>query len=82
MPLRCDRSRVEVKRVQEKVSRWLANYDFVSDFNPYLLKVSSAQIDERTTIAMDFSDISKEFGGNGMEGMEMGWISWVYCDGA
>ena len=73
MPLRCDRSGVEVKRVQEKVSRWLANYDFVSDFNPYLLKVSSAQIDERTTIAMDFSDISKEFGGNGMEGMEMGW---------
>ena len=70
MPLRCDRSGVEVKRVQEKVSRWLANYDFVSDFNPYLLKVSSAQIDERTTIAMDFSDISKEFGGNGME---MGW---------
>ena len=56
MPLRCDRSGVEVKRVQEKVSRWLANYDFVSDFNPYLLKVSSAQIDERTTIAMDFSD--------------------------
>ena len=25
------------------------------------------------TIAIDFSDISKEFGGDGMEGMEMGW---------
>ena len=26
-----------------------------------------------TTLALDFSDLSKPFGGEGMEGMAMGW---------
>ena len=45
--------------------------DFIAEV--YGKKSKTFTYDERTTIAMDFSDISKEFGGNGMEGMEMGW---------
>ena len=42
--------------------------DFIAEV--YGKKSKTFTYDERTTIAMDFSDISKEFGGNGME---MGW---------
>ena len=73
VPLREGNDRVEVKRVQEMVSRWLANYDFDAKLNEYLLGHASEITNERTTFAIDFSDISKEFGGNGMDGMEMGW---------
>ena len=73
VPLREGNDRVEVKRVQEMVSRWLANYDFDEKLNKYLLGHAEGTTNERTTFAIDFSDISKEFGGDGMDGMEMGW---------
>ena len=72
-PLRNSNSRIEAKRVQEMVSRWLVNYDFDGKLNPYLLGHAAQAADERTTFAIDFSDISKEFGGSGMEGMEPGY---------
>ena len=72
VPLRADNSRIEAKRAQEMVSRWLMNYDFDGKLNPYLLGHAARAAGERTTFAIDFSDISKEFGGSGMEGMEPG----------
>jgi len=72
-PLRLDNGKDEVKRVQEMVSRWLVNYDFCARLNPYLLASAKPLVGGRSTIAIDFSDISKEFGGEGMEGMEKGW---------
>ena len=69
--LRADSSRAEAKRAEEKVSGWLGRWDFSKPVNPWLLKRAEASDDE--TYAVDFSDISKEFGGEGMEGMAMGW---------
>ena len=70
-PLRADSSRAEAKRAEEKVSGWLGRWDLSSPVNPWLLKRAEASDDE--TYAVDFSDISKEFGGEGMEGMAKGW---------
>ena len=70
-PLRADSSRAEAKRADEKVSGWLGRWDFSKPLNPWLLGRAEASDDE--TYAVDFSDISKEFGGEGMEGMAMGW---------
>lgn len=70
-PLRADSSRAEAKRAGEKVSGWLGRWDFAKPLNPWLLGKASASDDE--TYAVDFSDISKEFGGDGMEGMARGW---------
>ena len=70
-PLRADSSRAEAKRAEEKVSGWLGRWDFAEALNGWLLKRVIASDD--ATYALDFSDISKEFGGKGMEGMAMGW---------
>ena len=69
--LRADSSRAEAKRAEEKVSGWLGRWDFSKPLNPWLLGRAEASDDE--TYAVDFSDISKEFGGEGMEGMAKGW---------
>ena len=69
--LRADSSRAEEKRAEEKVSGWLGRWDFSKPVTPWLLGRAEASDDE--TYAVDFSDISKEFGGEGMEGMAMGW---------
>ena len=74
--LRENEGRLERKRVQELMSGWLNAYDFAALLNPYLLARSAADVTDEATLAVDFSDISKEFGGDGMEGMEMG------CDGS
>ena len=70
-PLRADSSEAEAKRAQELVSGWLGRWDFAAPMNPWLLKRAVAS--DEATYALDFSDISKEFGGAGMEGMAMGW---------
>ena len=71
-PLRADASRAECKRAQERVSGWLGNYDFVEATGGWLLKnIPEGRLDG-CTFAVDFSDISKVFGGGGMEGMAMG----------
>ena len=74
--LRENEGRLERKRVQELMSGWLNAYDFAALPNPCLLARSAADVTDEATLAVDFSDISKEFGGDGMEGMEMG------CDGS
>ena len=71
--LRADNSRAEAKRAEEKVSGWLGRWDFAGPMNPWLLGKASACASDGETYAVDFSDISKEFGGEGMEGMAMGW---------
>ena len=71
--LRADSSRSEAKRAEEKVSGWLGRWDFAKPLNPWLLGKASECASDDETYAVDFSDISKEFGGEGMEGMAMGW---------
>ena len=71
-PLRENASKAEGKRVQERVSGWLGNYDFVEATGGWLLKNIPEDRLDGCTFAVDFSDISKVFGGEGMEGMAMG----------
>ena len=71
-PLREDSSKPERKRAQERVSGWLGNYDFVGETGGWLLKNIPEDRLDGCTFAVDFSDISKVFGGEGMEGMAMG----------
>ena len=71
-PLRENASKAEGKRVQERVSGWLGNYDFVEATGGWLLKNIPVDRLDGCTFAVDFSDISKVFGGDGMEGMAMG----------
>ena len=68
-----DRDATSSKGRQEKVSGWLERYDFASSVREYLWKEGIALISRNTVIAVDSGDISKEFGGAGMEGMEMGY---------
>ena len=71
-PLRANASKAECKRAQERVSGWLGNYDFVEATGGWLLKNIPVDRLDGCTFAVDFSDISKVFGGEGMEGMAMG----------
>ena len=71
-PLRENSSKPERKRAQERVSGWLGNYDFVEATGGWLLKNIPEDRLDGCTFAVDFSDISKVFGGDGMEGMAMG----------
>ena len=61
------------KGLQEKVSGWLARYDFATPVREHLWRDGVALVGRDTVIAVDSGDISKEFGGAGMEGMEMGY---------
>ena len=58
---------------QEKVSGWLARYDFASPVRDHLWREGARLVGRDTVVAVDSGDISKEFGGAGMEGMEMGY---------
>ena len=71
-PLRANASKAECKRAQERVSGWLGNYDFIEATGGWLLKNIPENRLDGCTFAVDFSDISKVFGGEGMEGMAMG----------
>ncbi len=72
-PLRRDASAAEAKRANERVSGWLGRWDFATAVNPWLLGKAQEAASDEATFALDFSDISKEFGGKGMEGMGKGW---------
>lgn len=61
------------KGLQEKVSGWLLRYDFAAPVHDYLWREGARLIGPDTVIAVDSGDISKEFGGKGMEGMEIGY---------
>ena len=67
--LRADSSRSEAKRAEEKVSGWLGRWDFAKPLNPWLLGKASGCASDDETYAVDFSDISKEFGGGA-------WKAW------
>ena len=71
--LRGNSSAAEGKRTQERVSGWLGNYDFTADAGRFLLSGIPVDAGDGQTYALDFPDISKEFGGRGMDGMAMGW---------
>ena len=58
---------------QERISGWLNRYDFVSDAEAHLLTLNAEGVSSMTPIALDFSDLSKPWGGEGMEGMERGY---------
>ena len=58
---------------QEKVSGWLARYDFAAPVREHLWGEGVGLVGRDTVIAVDSGDLSKEFGGAGMEGMEMGY---------
>ena len=60
------------KGCQERVSGWLERYDFAAPIDRWLWNTALATVERDTVIALDGGDISKEFGGSGMEGMEMG----------
>ena len=62
-----------MKGLQEKVSGWLERYDFLSAAAQWFWREGVPLVSRDTFIALDSSDISKEFGGGGMEGMEMGY---------
>ena len=64
--------RTSKKGCQERVSGWLERYDFAGPIDRWLWKTALATVERDTVIALDGGDISKEFGGRGMEGMEMG----------
>ena len=70
--LRENASASECKRVQERVSGWLSRYNFIKETGEWMLKNIPETGRDSLTFAVDFSDISKVFGGEGMEGMAMG----------
>ena len=66
-------ARMSKKGLQEKVSGWLERYDFASPVRQWLWKSALSTVERDTVIAIDGGDLSKEFGGKGMEGMELGY---------
>ena len=67
------RGHTSLKGMQERISGWLARYDFAAPIRDYLWRNAMSHLGQETIIALDSSDISKEFGGEGMEGMEKGY---------
>ena len=57
----------ELKNRQEQVSGWLQRYDFEEGLNDFLMARAKPLVGPTTALAVDFSDISKAFGGKGME---------------
>ncbi len=60
------------KGCQERVSGWLERYDFVSGIAQCVLSENAKYVTDNKLISVDLSDISKAWGGEGMEGMEDG----------
>ena len=69
----------EMKNAQEQLSGWLQRYDFETGLNDYLMEKAKPLVGRTTTLALDFSDLSKPFGGEGMEGMAKGWDGSRHC---
>lgn len=62
-----------LKGRQEQLSRWLQSYDFHTPIRAYLWQQACALTQRDSIIAIDATDISKAYGGRGIEGMAMGW---------
>ena len=52
----------EMKNAQEQLSGWLQRYDFETGLNDYLMAKAKPLVGRTTTLALDFSDLSKPFG--------------------
>jgi len=48
-------------------------YPFATPAAQWLLAHNAPRVSADTTVAVDLSDLSKQWGGKGMEGMAMGW---------
>ena len=68
-----DNSKTSSKGMCERVSGWLEKYDFAGPAADWMVSHSALAVTKKSTIAVDLSDISKAFGGKGMEGMQMGY---------
>lgn len=60
------------KEDQECLSRWLERYSLLERVQAWMLKSGKEFVHKDTGIAVDLSDISKPWGGEGMEGMSLG----------
>lgn len=60
------------KEDRECLSRWLERYSLLERVQAWMLKSGKEFVHKDTGIAVDLSDISKPWGGDGMEGMSMG----------
>ena len=45
-----------------QLSGWLQRYDFETGLNDYLMAKAKLLVGRTTTLALDFSDLSKPFG--------------------
>ena len=61
------------KGICERVSGWLQHYDLSTPAAEWLLAHNAPRVLKDTTVAVDLGDLSKPFGGKGMEGMARGW---------
>ena len=52
----------EMKNAQEQLSGWLQRSDFETGLNDYLMEKAKPLVGRTTTLALDFSDLSKPFG--------------------
>lgn len=66
------RGGTSLQGLQEKVSGWLSRCDFARPLRDYLWREAQPLLGRDTVIAVVSGDFSKEFGGAGLEGMEMG----------
>ena len=61
------------KELRERLSEWLGRYDFLRPLGDWLADRHAKRLKDGEGVAFDVSDISKLYGGGGMEGMEMGY---------
>ena len=64
--------RSSTKKQRETLSGWLQSLELLPSVQERLAQHAQAYWKEETPAAIDCSDLSKEFGGEGMEGMEWG----------
>ena len=64
--------RMATKKQRETLSQWLKTLDLLPAVQKRLAQHAQAYWKEETPLAVDCSDVSKMFGGNGMDGMEWG----------
>ena len=64
--------RIATKKQRETLSRWLQTLELLPSVQERLAQHAQAYWKEETPTAIDCSDLSKMFGGEGMEGMEWG----------
>jgi hypothetical protein len=67
-----EENKTEAKGRCERVSGWLERHDFATPAAEWLAAQNIPRVKDGTTLAVDLCDLSKPFGGKGMEGMARG----------